>query len=126
MLRGRVQALGAAFELTAGSAAGAQGWQGVQTLPRVVTLDHDTPAMIMAPPAEIEGLRLAQLYDAEGIALDGPNNARARSRVALRAKPSRPSDAAQGHSIDGSLLFAVAAVPCCNAFFTFPQLGRSD
>ena len=68
------------------STAGAQGWQGVQTLPRVVTLDYDTPAMIMAPPVEIESLRLAQLYDTQGAALDGVNSARARPRTGLCAQ----------------------------------------
>lgn len=62
--------------------AGAQGWQGVQTLPRVVTVDYDTPAMIMTPPVEIESLRLAQLYDTQDAALDGPNSARARPYAA--------------------------------------------
>ncbi|KAK9835357.1 hypothetical protein WJX81_004418 [Elliptochloris bilobata] len=67
----------------------AWGWQGVQTLPRVVTLDYDTPAMIMAPVAEIESLRMAQLFDAQGIALSGRDNTRvltgggAESRIGL-------------------------------------------
>lgn len=71
--------------------AGAQGWQGVQTLPRVVSLDFDVPAMIMAPPAEVESLRLAQLCDVQDAALDGPNNTRARPRAALCAHVWRRS-----------------------------------
>lgn len=73
------------------SAAGAQGWQGVQTLPRVVSLDYDTPAMIMAPPAEIESLRLAQLFDAQGATLGGASSTRARPRAALCAQLRRRS-----------------------------------
>lgn len=53
---------------------GRQGWQGVQTLPRVITLDYDTPALLMAPVAEVESLRVARVLQQQAATLDGPNN----------------------------------------------------
>ena len=84
------------LELTAVVTSGVQGWQGVQTLPRVVSLDYDTPAMIMVPPAEVESLRLAQLYDAHGAALDGPSNTRVRPCAAVCAELCRWSRSGRG------------------------------
>jgi len=48
----------------------------------VITLDYDTPAMLMAPVAEVESLRTARLVARQGAALDGPGGTLARPRPA--------------------------------------------
>lgn len=39
-----------------------QGWQGVQTIPRVVTYDADLDELVFYPVAEIDQLRNEILY----------------------------------------------------------------
>ena len=39
-----------------------QGWQGVQTIPRVVTYDADLDELVFYPVAELEQLRNETLY----------------------------------------------------------------
>jgi len=48
----------------------------------VITLDYDTPAMLMAPVAEVESLRTARLVARQGAALDGPGGTLARPHPA--------------------------------------------
>ena len=39
-----------------------QGWQGVQTIPRVVTYDASLNELVLYPIAEVERLRVGTLY----------------------------------------------------------------
>jgi sucrose-6-phosphate hydrolase SacC (GH32 family) len=40
-----------------------QGWQGAHTLPREVTLDADSRALVMNPVKEVESLRTQLLHN---------------------------------------------------------------
>lgn len=49
-----------------------QGWQGAQTLPREVSLDADSRALIFNPVREVAELRSQVLYTSAALAL--PSN----------------------------------------------------
>ncbi len=59
-----------------------QGWQGAQTLPREITLDADSRALVMKPVKEVEGLRMQLLYSGPAVQL--PANAFAAGGLMVR------------------------------------------
>lgn len=46
-----------------------QGWQGAQTLPREITLDEASRALMMNPVKEVETLRTQLLYNSSALSL---------------------------------------------------------
>ncbi len=69
-----------------------QGWQGAQTLPREVSLDDDSRALIFNPIREVTELRSQVLYSNAALALPSNGSQVCTFPVScLHASAARPS-----------------------------------